>query len=174
MKDIQVYNISSSPIPFNINFHGATFILDPNNSQEIISSNSEGVEYTKMSTNGFSCHSVQTKCNKETRTNSSGQETVVKNLNEDKPQFSKIQTPSISKNEDVFDDCNPLCEAEYFSAQNDNARKKAYSFNGFVPTLYCCDEVGKHTSKITRRGCGRGKILYGPVCIGRHFVINDR
>ena len=170
----QVYNICSSPIPFNINIHGATLILDPSNSQEIISRNSESVEYTKLSTNGLSWHSVQTECNEETRNNRSVQETVVKNLNEDTSQYSKIQKPSISENDDILDDWNPLCETDYFSIKKDNARKKAYSFNGFVPTLYCSDKVGKHASKTTRRSCGRGKILYGPVCIGRHFVINDR
>merc|ERR1712126_266783 len=86
----QVYNISSSPIPFNINIHGATLILDPSNSQEIISRNSEAIENTKISTNGFSWHSVQKQRNEETQKVSSGQETVVKNLNKDMSQLSKI------------------------------------------------------------------------------------
>ena len=103
----QVYNISSSPIPFNINFHGVTFILDPINSQEIILRNSEAIQYTKMSTNGFSWHSVQTECNEETRKDSYDQETVIKNLNKDIPQFSKIQKPSICKNGGDFYHWNP-------------------------------------------------------------------
>ena len=93
-----MYRISSSPIPFNINFHGATFILDPINFQEMILKNTEAMEYTKMSTNGFSWHSVQTECNEKTRKDSSSQETAVKNLNNDMAQFSKIQKPSICKN----------------------------------------------------------------------------
>ena len=103
----KVYNISSSPIPFNINFHGATFILDPINSQEIILRNSEAIEYTKMSTNGFSWRSVQTECNEETRKDISGQETANKNLNKDMAQFSKIQKPSICKNGGDFYHWNP-------------------------------------------------------------------
>ena len=91
----------------NINFHGATFILDPINFQEMILKNTEAMEYTKMSTNGFSWHSVQTECNKETRKDSSGQETAVKNLNKDMAQSSKIQKPSICKNGGDFFHWNP-------------------------------------------------------------------
>ena len=102
----------------------------------------------------------------------SSQETIADNITENVSQSIKEQQ------DDIFDDWDPYEEADRLSVLNEkrfrNKSSSFSSFNGFVPTLYCCDVAGRNKSISNKRGCGRGKILYGPVCIGRQFVISDR
>ena len=97
----------------------------------------------------------------------SSQETIADNINENISNATKIEQ------EDIFDDWDPYEEEDRFSDLNTTSSSFS-SFNGFVPTLYCCDVVGRNKDMSNKRGCGRGKILYGPVCIGRQFIISDR
>ena len=102
----------------------------------------------------------------------SSQETIADNINEN------ISNSTQNQQDDIFDDWDPYKEADRFSDLNEKRfrdKNSSFSpFNGFVPTLYCCDVVGRNKNLSNKRGCGRGKIIYGPVCIGRQFIISDR
>ena len=116
--------------------------------------------------------SMQKKVERRNANAKSSQETIADNINENISNASKIEQ------EDVFDDWDPYEEVNRFSDLNDrkfrNKSSSFSSFNGFVPTLYCCDVVRSNKDMSNKRSCGRGKILYGPVCIGRQYVISDR
>ena len=70
--------------------------------------------------------------------------------------------PKIMKNVEIGTESNfePRSQIEYI-------------INGFVPTFRCSQIVGKNKDGVMRSQLEPGKVIYGPVCIGRQLIINE-